>query len=258
MGIKMVDDITVNIKNVSFCYEAGKNILIDISINACGDENIGLIGANGVGKSTLLKLLVGLNLGFQGDIEIEGIPVTKKNLAGIREKIGYVFQDSESQLFMSNVYDEIAFAPRNYGLSEGETEKRVENAMKSIHIEYLRGRQIYKMSSVWMRIILPADVTVTEESPQHNFTFNKIIGISFFRLLSCRSFMMYRNGCPTLMLSGVGSKQPEQNTNIAASLYSLSFSTVLFPSNPGIRISIKIRSCKISASSNNSFPDSYS
>ena len=146
MGIKMVDDITVNIKNVSFCYEAGKNILNDISINACGDENIGLIGANGVGKSTLLKLLVGLNLGFQGDIEIEGIPVTKKNLAGIREKIGYVFQDSESQLFMSNVYDEIAFAPRNYGLSEGETEKRVENALKSIHIEYLRGRQIYKMS----------------------------------------------------------------------------------------------------------------
>lgn len=146
MGIKMVDDITVNIKNVSFCYEAGKNILNDISINACGDENIGLIGANGVGKSTLLKLLVGLNLGFQGDIEIEGIPVTKKNLAGIREKIGYVFQDSESQLFMSNVYDEIAFAPRNYGLSEGETEKRVENALKSIHIEYLCGRQIYKMS----------------------------------------------------------------------------------------------------------------
>ena len=129
MGIKMINDITVNIKNVSFCYEAGKNILNNISMSVCGDENIGLIGANGVGKSTLLKLLVGLNLGFHGDIEIEGIPVTKKNLAGIREKIGYVFQDSESQLFMSNVYDEIAFAPRNYGLSEGETEKRVENAL---------------------------------------------------------------------------------------------------------------------------------
>ena len=105
-------------------------------------------------------------------------------------------------------------------------------------VQPLFARQIYKMSSVWMRIILPADVTVTEESPQHNFT---LINHRYFlfRLLSCRSFMMYRNGCPTLMLSGVGSKQPEQNTNIAASLYSLSFSTVLFPSNPGIRISIK-------------------
>ena len=78
MGIKMINDITVNIKNVSFCYEAGKNILNNISMSVCGDENIGLIGANGVGKSTLLKLLVGLNLGFHGDIEIEGIPVTKK------------------------------------------------------------------------------------------------------------------------------------------------------------------------------------
>ena len=60
--------------------------------------------------------------------------------------MGYVFQDSESQLFMSNVYDEIAFAPRNYGLGEEETRKRVSNALSSIHIEYLRDRQIYKMS----------------------------------------------------------------------------------------------------------------
>ena len=125
----------------------GKKALFeDVNIKFTEGNCYGLIGANGVGKSTLLKLLVGLDLGFQGDIEIEGIPVTKENLAGIRAKIGYVFQDSESQLFMSNVYDEIAFAPRNYGLSEGETEKRVENALKSIHIEYLRGRQIYKMS----------------------------------------------------------------------------------------------------------------
>lgn len=50
MGIKMINDITVNIKNVSFCYEAGKNILNNISMSVCGDENIGLIGANGVGK----------------------------------------------------------------------------------------------------------------------------------------------------------------------------------------------------------------
>ena len=100
MGIKMVDDITVNIKNVSFCYEAGKNILNDISINARGDENIGLIGANGVGKSTLLKLLVGLDLGFQGDIEIEGIPVTKENLAGIRAKIRIRKASFLCQMFM--------------------------------------------------------------------------------------------------------------------------------------------------------------
>ena len=141
-----MDNIKIDIKNVSFGYEAGCEILRDISFRACGNENIGLIGANGVGKSTLLKLLVGLNSGFDGEIKIEDMPVNKKNLAKIREKTGYVFQDSESQLFMSNVYDEIAFAPRNYGLSEREVEKRVDNALKSIYIEHLRDRLIYKMS----------------------------------------------------------------------------------------------------------------
>lgn len=141
-----MNNIKIDINNVSFGYEAGCEILKDISFSACGSESIGLIGANGVGKSTLLRLLVGLNLGFDGEIRIGDISVNKMNLANIREKMGYVFQDSDSQLFMSNVYDEIAFAPRNYGLNEDEVKKRVDDALKSIHIEYLRERMIYKMS----------------------------------------------------------------------------------------------------------------
>lgn len=141
-----MDKIKIDIKNVSFGYETGCDILKDISFSAYENENIGLIGANGVGKSTLLKLLVGLNLGFDGEINIGDYYLNKKNLAKIREKTGYVFQDSDCQLFTSNVYDEIAFAPRNYGLSEEVVEKRVDNALKSIYIEYLRDRQIYKMS----------------------------------------------------------------------------------------------------------------
>lgn len=143
---KMANDISIEVRDVSFRYESGNEILKNISISAYGQENIGLIGANGVGKSTLLRLLIGLNLGFDGEIEIEGMPVIKKNLAKIRAKMGYVFQDSESQLFMSNVYDEIAFAPRNYGLNEKETRQRVDNALDSIHIGYLRDRQTYKLS----------------------------------------------------------------------------------------------------------------
>ena len=94
----------------------------------------------------MLKLLVGLDLGFQGDIEIEGIPVTKKNLAGIRAKIGYVFQDSENQLFMNTVYEDVAFAPRNYGLSEHEVAERVKDALEQTGISHLKDRPIYKMS----------------------------------------------------------------------------------------------------------------
>lgn len=72
--------------------------------------------------------------------------VEKKNLAKIREKTGYVFQDSESQLFMSNVYEDVAFAPRNYGYSEEEVKKRTEKALEMVHIQDIKEKQIYRLS----------------------------------------------------------------------------------------------------------------
>ena len=138
--------IRIDVENLSFGYETGKEILKDITFHASEEESIGLIGANGVGKSTLLKLLVGLNLGYEGTISVEGMKVEKQILPKIRERIGYVFQDSDSQLFMSTAYEDIAFGPRNYGLSEPEVQERVENALSMIHIEHLKNKQIYKMS----------------------------------------------------------------------------------------------------------------
>ena len=138
--------ININVENLTFGYEKEYPILKSITFNAKENESIGIIGANGVGKSTLLKLLVGLNLNYEGNISIEEIPVQKKTLNRIRERIGYVFQDSDSQLFMSKVYDDIAFAPRNYGLSEEEVKKRVDKALEMVHIQNLKDKQIHKMS----------------------------------------------------------------------------------------------------------------
>ena len=138
--------IHIDIENLSFGYEKGNNIFDNFSLHIGENESVGLVGANGVGKSTLLKLLVGLNMGFTGEIRIEEIPVKKETLPQIREKIGYVFQDSDSQLFMSTVYEDIAFAPRNYGLPEDEVERRVSRALALTGIEHLRDKHIYKMS----------------------------------------------------------------------------------------------------------------
>lgn len=138
--------IHISVTNLSFGYDRNQMTLNNISFEAGENESIGIIGANGVGKSTLLKLLVGLNIDYEGAIRVENIPVEKKMLSLVREKIGYVFQDSDSQLFMSTVYDDVAFAPRNYGLSEKEVESRVNGALKAIQIEHLRDKQIYKMS----------------------------------------------------------------------------------------------------------------
>ncbi|HKM04290.1 MAG TPA: ABC transporter ATP-binding protein [Lachnospiraceae bacterium] len=138
--------INIDVENVSFAYEKGQPILKNITFQGKESDSIGIIGANGVGKSTLLKLLVGLYLNYEGSIRVEDIPVHKDTLTKIRERMGYVFQDSDSQLFMSTVYEDVAFAPRNYGLPEEEVSKRVERALEMVHIEHLRNKQIYKMS----------------------------------------------------------------------------------------------------------------
>ncbi len=136
----------INIEDLTFAYSNKIEVLHHISLAVESGESVGLIGANGAGKSTLLKLLVGLAEGYQGSIDLGGLRVEKKNLARIRAKAGYVFQDSESQLFLSTVYEDVAFGPRNYGLAEEEVDGRVMEALRKMHIEDLKDRQIYRMS----------------------------------------------------------------------------------------------------------------
>ena len=138
--------IHIDVEKLSFSYESGTPVLSDFTFHASEHESVGIIGANGAGKSTFLKLLVGLNLSFEGSIRVEEIPLEKKTLPRIREKIGYVFQDSDSQLFMTTVGEDVAFAPRNYGLPEEEVERRVQAALEKVHISHLRDKSIFKLS----------------------------------------------------------------------------------------------------------------
>lgn len=137
------------IKGLSFHYEFQKKkypVLKELNLRIEQGESVGLIGANGVGKSTFLKLLVGLLELEIGEISICGIAVEPSNYAKIRSKIGYVFQDSNHQLFSNTVYDDVAFGPRNYGLSQAEVKERTENALKKVNILPLQDRQIHRLS----------------------------------------------------------------------------------------------------------------
>ena len=136
----------IEIRNLTFAYKKGADILKDISLSVAPNESVGLVGANGAGKSTLLKVLVGLNMGFSGSVMIDSVPVEKKTLAGIRQKTGYVCQDSDSQLFMTTVGEDVAFGPRNYGLSESEVRARTDAALAETGITHLKDRTIMKLS----------------------------------------------------------------------------------------------------------------
>lgn len=150
--------IHIDVENVNFSYLKDKPILKNISFKAKENDSIGLIGANGVGKSSLLKLLVGLNAEFEGSIRIEEIPLEKKTLSKIREKIGYVFQDSDNQLFMTTVYQDVAFGPENYGLPKEEVKKRVEDALNRVKIPDLICKPVYQLSGGEKKLVSIATI----------------------------------------------------------------------------------------------------
>lgn len=147
----------VKISNLSFSYDNLKSksqqmnkerlVLDALSLQIDKNETVGIIGRNGIGKSTLLKLLVGIERTTDDkSLLLFDMPVTKKNIQEIRKRTGYVFQDSESQLFMSTVYEDVAFGPVNYGYTDGEVEERTRNALEKVHMEAFAEKRIYQLS----------------------------------------------------------------------------------------------------------------
>lgn len=152
----------IEAKGLSFSYGRGKKVLSDVSFQIGQGENIGLIGANGVGKSTLLKLIVGLLSDYSGELKVNELAVEKNNLARIRKEAGYVFQDSDSQMFMSTVYEDVAFAPHNYGYAEEEIHKAVMNALQMVHIEHIKDAHIYRLSGGEKKLASIATILAVE------------------------------------------------------------------------------------------------
>lgn len=132
-------------RDVSFAYEKDDPVLEGISFTVSASEKVGLIGANGAGKSTLLKLICGLLYG-EGEIMIDGMPVRKETLSQIRKKIGFVMQNSDQQMFMPTVYDDMMFAPLNYGVSREEADSMVCGVLEQLGISYLKNRYNHRIS----------------------------------------------------------------------------------------------------------------
>ena len=148
-------------RNVSSSYEPGTPVLDNLSFHIRKGETVGLIGANGAGKSTIMKLMLGL-LPAQGEILVDGMPVTKQNLPPIRQKIGFVLQDSDNQMFMPTVYEDMIFGPRNYGLSREEADARVDRVLRELGLENLKHRHNHKISGGEKRMAAIATILAME------------------------------------------------------------------------------------------------
>ncbi|MFL0269089.1 energy-coupling factor ABC transporter ATP-binding protein [Candidatus Clostridium radicumherbarum] len=156
----------IDIRNVSYSYDNKTSALKDINITVNDGEAIALVGVNGSGKSTFMKLINGLISPISGSFIFEGEEINTKRLQdekfskAFHKKVGFVFQNSEVQLFCADVYDEIAFGPRQMGMREDEVKKRVEDTLKLLKIEELKDRQPYHLSGGEKKKVAIASVVV--------------------------------------------------------------------------------------------------
>ena len=150
----------IEFRDVSFSYEETP-VVENLSFTIQKGESVGLIGANGAGKSTMMKLLLGL-LSGSGEIKVDGLPMTKANLPAIRRKVGFVLQDSDNQMFMPTVYEDMVFGPLNYGLSREEAERRVDAVLDQLGIAKLKHSYNHKISGGEKRMAAIATILAME------------------------------------------------------------------------------------------------
>lgn len=140
-----------SLDNVCFAYE-GHIALRYITLDVARGETVVLQGSNGCGKSTLLKLLNGLVYAEEGTYRFDGDVINEKSLKDnvfskqFHQRVGFIFQNSDVQLFCSNVEEEISFGPRQMGLSEEEVKQRTDDVIALLGIEDLRERAPYHLS----------------------------------------------------------------------------------------------------------------
>jgi cobalt/nickel transport system ATP-binding protein len=136
----------IRVRDLKYKYEDGTSALNGIHFELQPGETVGLLGANGSGKTTFVLHLNGL-LSGQGTVEVCGLPVNPANVAAIRRKIGLVFQDSESQLFMPTVLEDVAFGPLNHGLSRAQATQRALVALEQVGMSAVAGKAPYHLSA---------------------------------------------------------------------------------------------------------------
>jgi energy-coupling factor transport system ATP-binding protein len=158
--------MSIKLDQVTYTYGVGspfeRTALHETSVEIHEGEFVGIIGHTGSGKSTFVQLLNGLIHPTQGVVTVDGTDISKKTkeVMAIRHKVGMVFQYPEYQLFEETIAKDIAFGPRNFGLSEDEIEERVREAMEFVGLDYdtYADRSPFRLSGGQMRRVAIAGV----------------------------------------------------------------------------------------------------
>ena len=162
----------IEVSHLTHCYSEGSALrtvaLDDVSFRIENGEFVGIIGHTGSGKSTLVQHLNGLLKPTSGQVLIDGEDMNGEhvNRRALRQQIGLVFQYPEYQLFEESVAKDIAFGPKNQGLSATEIDERVRYAMECVHLDYQKyaERSPFELSGGQMRRVAIAGVLAMKPS----------------------------------------------------------------------------------------------
>jgi len=156
----------LELSGVSHRYLDRFEALDDVSLDVAAGERLALLGANGCGKSTLLKILDGLCFPTGGTYQAFGQPVTEDALddeqfnRGFRSRVGFVFQNSDAQVFSPTVRDEVAFGPLNMALDADEVAARVDDVLALLELDDLADRACHQLSGGQKKKVAIASVLV--------------------------------------------------------------------------------------------------
>lgn len=151
----------IEVENLRYRYEDGTQALDGINFRLEAGECVALLGANGSGKTTFALHLNGLLMG-EGRVTVCGMPVDKEHLGEIRKRVGVVFQDSDEQLFMPTVIEDVLFGPLNMGISPGDAELRARAALEQVGMLAAAGKAPYHLSAGEKRRVAIAGVLAVD------------------------------------------------------------------------------------------------
>lgn len=136
-------------RGLSFGYERGRRVLHEVDLSLFPGRRLAVLGPNGGGKTTLFRLLVGLLEPGAGQVLFDGSPLrrSRRELTRLRESVQLVLQDSDDQLFATDVGQDVSFGPVNLGLGPAEVAGRVDAALAALGISGLRDRPTHQLSS---------------------------------------------------------------------------------------------------------------
>jgi len=156
-------NISLEVSRLAYAYADGHQALFGVDFKVSRGQRVALLGPNGAGKTTLVMHLNGILTAGHGEVKIDGQLVDttdKQSLKAIRSRVGIVFQDPDDQLFMPTVREDVAFGPRNMGISGPELDSIVDQALVRVGMLEFADRPPHHLSFGQRRRVALATVLV--------------------------------------------------------------------------------------------------